>query len=71
MFTDLGVAFRLNRFLYALCWIGTERPSALFERAIAWLLAAKVLLPGCPAFRFWSAQWRGFACAPPPTFTGA
>jgi TnpA family transposase len=45
-FTDFGVAFRLNRFLYALCWIGTERPSALFERAIAWLLAAKVLLPG-------------------------
>lgn len=46
MFTDFGVAFRLNRFLYALCWIGTERPSALFERAVAWLLGAKTLLPG-------------------------
>ena len=45
-FTDFGIAFRLNRFLYALCWVGTERPSALFERAIAWLLAAKILLPG-------------------------
>jgi TnpA family transposase len=45
-FTDFGVAFRLNRFLYALCWTGTERPTALFERAIAWLVAAKVLLPG-------------------------
>ncbi len=46
VFADFGVAFRLNRFLYALCWTGTERPKALFERAIAWLLAAKVLLPG-------------------------
>jgi len=46
VFTDFGVAFRLNRFLYALSWTGTERPTALFERAIAWLVAGKVLLPG-------------------------
>ncbi|WP_211922676.1 DUF4158 domain-containing protein [Solidesulfovibrio aerotolerans] len=45
-FSDFGITFRLNRFLYALCWTGTDRPSSLFERAIAWLLAAKVLLPG-------------------------
>jgi TnpA family transposase len=45
-FTDFGVVFRLNRFLYALSWTGTERPTALFERAIAWLVAAKILLPG-------------------------
>lgn len=45
-FTDSGVAFRLNRFLYALCWTGTDRPSPLFDRAVSWLLAAKVLLPG-------------------------
>jgi Domain of unknown function (DUF4158) len=45
-FTDAGVGFRLNRFLYALCWTGTDRPSTLFERAVAWLMAAKVLLPG-------------------------
>lgn len=45
-YTDYGVAFRLNRFLYALCWTGSDRPSALFERAVAWLLEAKVLLPG-------------------------
>jgi hypothetical protein len=44
--TDFGVAFRLNRFLYALCWTGTDRPSVLFDRAVAWLVAAKVLLPG-------------------------
>jgi hypothetical protein len=25
-FTDFGIAFRLNRFLYALCWTGTDRP---------------------------------------------
>jgi TnpA family transposase len=45
-FTDGGVACRLNRFLYALCWTGADRPSTLFDRAVAWLLAAKVLLPG-------------------------
>lgn len=45
-FTDAGVAFRLNRFLYALCWTGTDRPSSLFESAVAWLMATKVLLPG-------------------------
>ena len=46
LFTDFGVVFRLNRFLYALCWTSTDRPSALFDRSVAWLLAAKVLLPG-------------------------
>jgi TnpA family transposase len=46
VFADFGIAFRLNRFLYALCWTGTDRPSSLFDRAVAWLLAAKVLLPG-------------------------
>ena len=45
-FADPGVVFRLNRFLFALCWMGTNRPSTLFDRAVAWLLAAKVLLPG-------------------------
>ena len=45
-FTNLSVAFRLNRFLYAVCWTGTDRPSTLFDRAVAWLLAAKVVLPG-------------------------
>lgn len=34
-FADAGVAFRLNRFLYALSWTGTDRPSVLFDRATA------------------------------------
>ena len=38
--------FRLMRWLYALCWAGDERPGLLMERAVAWLLAEQVLLPG-------------------------
>ena len=45
--TEPLVGFRLTRWLYGLCWTGTERPSKLFERATAWLLAHKILLPGC------------------------
>lgn len=46
LLTDFGITFRLHRFLFALCWTGTDRPSTLFERAVAWLQAAKVILPG-------------------------
>ncbi len=45
-FSEPFVQFRLNRWLYALCWTGSDRPSALFDRATAWLFAQKVLLPG-------------------------
>jgi len=45
-FNDPFLQFRLNRWLYALCWTGTDRPSVLFDRSIAWLLANKVILPG-------------------------
>ena len=45
-FSAWPIQFRLNRWLYALCWTGTDRPSILFDRATAWLVSHKVLLPG-------------------------
>ena len=45
-FSTAGVQFRLGRWLCALCWSGTDRPSALFEHAGGWLIGHKVLLPG-------------------------
>jgi hypothetical protein len=45
-FSDAAVQFRLNRWLYALCWTGTDRPGMRFDRATAWLVTHKVLLPG-------------------------
>jgi hypothetical protein len=38
-YRDIGdgrVGFRLGRWLFALCWTGTERPSVLFDRASDW-----------------------------------
>ncbi len=44
--TEPLVGWRLTRWLYALCWTGTDWPSVLFERATTWLMTHKVLLPG-------------------------
>jgi TnpA family transposase len=44
-FTDPIAGFRLARWLCALCWTGSDRPLVLFERATAWMLTHKVLLP--------------------------
>ncbi|WP_246765501.1 DUF4158 domain-containing protein [Aminobacter sp. SR38] len=57
-YTNYGVAFRLNRFLYALCWTGSDRPSALFDRAVAWLLEAGAAGAACLC---WKEPWQGFA----------
>jgi TnpA family transposase len=57
-FTEPPVGFRLARWLCALCWTGTERPSVLFERATAWLLTHKVLLPGVTTLERFIAQVR-------------
>jgi TnpA family transposase len=57
-FIDPIAKFRLKRWLYALCWTGTERPSELFARATAWMLVHKVLLPGYSALERLVAQLR-------------
>jgi hypothetical protein len=57
-FSDPIGGFRLTRWLYALCWTGTERPSVLFERATTWLLAHKVLLPGASTLERFVAKLR-------------
>jgi TnpA family transposase len=57
-YTDRAAGFGLTRWLYAQCWTGTERPSALFERATTWMLAHKVLLPGATQLERFIAKLR-------------
>ena len=58
---DPSVHFRLTRWLYALCWTGTDRPSVLFDRATIWLVTEKVLLPGASALERLVARIRARA----------
>jgi hypothetical protein len=71
-FSDQATQFRLNRWLFALCWTGTERFSMLFDRATTWLITYKALLPGATVLerhvarirlrvqeRLWSSLVRG------------
>ena len=57
-FTDPTSGLRLSRWLYSLCWTGTDRPSTLFNRAADWLLAHKVLLPGVSVLERFVARVR-------------
>jgi hypothetical protein len=55
---DARARFRLTRWLYALCWAGDDRPSLLIDRATAWLVGNKVLLPGISTIERLVAQLR-------------
>ncbi len=57
-FVDRGLQFRLGRWLCALCWTGTDRPSLLFDHASGWLIGHKVLLPGISILERFVAEVR-------------
>jgi TnpA family transposase len=57
-FAERGIQFRLGRWLCALCWTGTDRPSALFDYANGWLVGHKVLLPGVTVLERFVAEIR-------------
>jgi hypothetical protein len=57
-FMDAGVQFRLGRWLCALCWTGTDRPSVLFDHASGWLIGQRVLLPGVSILERFVAEVR-------------
>ncbi|EPM90638.1 Tn5045 transposase [Pseudomonas syringae pv. actinidiae ICMP 19068] len=57
-FVERGMQFRLGRWLCALCWTGTDRPSALFDYANGWLIGHKVLLPGVTVLERFIAEIR-------------
>lgn len=57
-FTEKGIRFRLGRRLCALCWTGTDRPGVLFDHALSWLFANKILLPGITVLERFIAEIR-------------
>jgi len=57
-FVEQGVQFRLRRWLCAMCWTGTDRPSLLFDHASGWLIGHKVLLPGISVLERFIAEIR-------------
>jgi len=57
-FVEKGVKFRLGRWLCAMCWTGTDRPSVLFDYASTWLIGHKVLLPGATTLERFIAEIR-------------
>lgn len=57
-FAEKGIQFRLGRWLCAMCWTGTDRPSLLFDHAGGWLLGHKVLLPGVSILERFIAEIR-------------
>ena len=57
-FAEKGSRFRLGRILCALCWTGTDRPGVLFDHAVGWLSANKILLPGITVLERFVAEIR-------------
>src|SRR5215213_2816947 len=45
-YSDSRRGWRFVRWLFARAWLGNELPSLLFDHAVSWLRAQKVLLPG-------------------------
>ena len=45
-FHEIEPSYQFLRWLYARTWVGSERPSILFDLSTAWLIEHKILLPG-------------------------